>query len=163
VHELCAILSQAIIHHLHAVVLHNAHQDGLDDLVTEVDAHALPGTQSESPIRVTVLSWEEFAEAIRSEGVSISAPNRSMTIQRISVDKDRSLGWDVVPVDDLGVRRQFRERVEQNRVQTTGFEVAVVEEGVGLADVCVGPILAIGTEGFVQESGIDLFLESSHD
>ena len=51
-------------------------------------------------------------------------------------------------MDDLGISRQLRERVEQDRVQTTRFEVTVVEEGIGLADVCVGPVLAVGVEGF---------------
>jgi hypothetical protein len=34
----------------------------------------------------------------------------------------------------LGSAVKLRERVEQDRVQTTRFEVTVVEEGIGLAD-----------------------------
>ena len=161
--ELCEILSQVIIHHLHTVLLHNAHQDGLDDLITEVYAYALPRTQPEPPIRVTVLSWKELTKAIRSENVSVGTPNRSIAVERVSVDEDGSLWRDVISVNDLRIGRQLRERVEQHRMQTTGFEIAVVEEGVGLAEVCVGPILAVGTEGFVQEGSVDLFVESSHD
>ena len=48
-------------------------------------------------------------------------------------------------------------------MQTTGFEVAVVEQGVGFADVCVGTVLAIGAEGFVGESGVDFLMETGHD
>ena len=161
--ELCEILSQVIIHHLHAVILHNAHQDGLDDLITKVDAYTLPRAQPEPPVRVTVLSWKEFTEAIGSENVSIGTPNWSLAVECMSVDEDGSLWRNVISVNDFGIGCQLRERVEQHRMQTAGFEVAVVEEGVGLADVCVSPILAIGTEGFVQEGSVDLFVESSHD
>ena len=95
--------------------------------------------------------------------MSVSAPNRSIVVERVSVDKDGCLGWDVVSMDDLRVGRQLWKGVEQHWMQTTGFEVAVVEEGVGLADVCVSPILAVGAEGFVGESSVDLLVESGHD
>ena len=119
VNELCEILSQVVIHNLHAVFLHDAHQDGLDDLVTKADAHALSWTQPEPPIRVTVLSGKELTEAIRSEDVSIRTPNRSIAVERISVDEDGSLWWDIVPVNDLRFSGQLGERVEQHRVETS--------------------------------------------
>ena len=161
--ELCEILSQVIIHHLHAVLLHNAHQDRLDDLITKGYAHALPRTQPEPPKRITVLGREELTETIRSENVSVRTPDRSIAVERVSVDEDGGLWGDVVPVNDLRIGRQLWERVEQDRMQATGFEVAVVEEGIGLADVCVSPVLAVGTEGFVREGSVDLFVESGHD
>ena len=109
------------------------------------------------------MSRKELTKAIRSENVSVGTPNRSIAVERVSVDEDGSLWRDVISVNDLRIGRQFREGVEQYRMQTTGFEIAVVEEGVGLAEVCVGSILAVGTEGFVQEGSVDLSVESSHD
>ena len=161
--ELCEILSQVIIHHLHAVLLHDAHQDRLDDLIAKVYAHTLPRTQPEPPIRITVLSRGELTEAIGSENVSVGAPDRSIAVERASVDEDGGLWRDVIPVNDLRIGRQLRERVEQDWMQATGFEIAVVEEGVGLADVCISPVFAVGTKGFVREGSVDLFVESGHD
>ena len=149
VYELGRVISQVIICHLHVVLLQNSHQDRLDDLVSKGETHALPGAHPESPTRVTVLSREDFTEAIRSEDVPVGTPNWSITVEGEGVDEDGGLGGDVVSVDDLGVGRQLREGIKQDRVQTTGFEVAVVEEGIGFADVCVGPVLAVGAEGFV--------------
>ena len=111
-HELGHVLSQVVIHDLHAVILHNAHQDRLDYLVTKVNTHALPGTQPEPPKRVTVLSREKFAKPVRSEDVSVCAPNRSITVERVGVDEHGSLGRDVVSVDDLGIGSQLWEGVE---------------------------------------------------
>ena len=48
-------------------------------------------------------------------------------------------------------------------MQTTRFEITVVEEGVDFADVRVRPLLAIGAEGFVGESIVDFFLQAGHD
>ena len=93
----------------------------------------------------------------RPEDVSVRTPNRSFAIKGVSADEDGSLRWDVVSVDDLGTGGQLRKRVEQHRIQTTRFEVAVVEEGVGLADVCVGSVLAVGTEGFVWSAPLISF------
>lgn len=148
-HELCVVLSQTIVDHLHAILFHDSHQDSLDDLITKIQAYALSGAQPEPPIGVTVLGGEEFTEPIRSEYVSVHTPNWGITVEGVGVDEDGGPGWDVVPADGLWIGCQFREGIEYNRVQTTGFEVAVMEEGVGLANVCVGPIFAVGTEGFV--------------
>lgn len=148
-HEFCEILSQVVIHHLHAVVLDNAHQDGLDDLIAKVDTDTFSGAQPEPPIRVTVLGWKEFTEAIGSEDVSVRTPNGGFAIKGVSVDEDGGLGRDVVSMDDLRICGQLRKRVEQHWMQTARFEVGVMEEGVGLADVCIGSVLTVGTEGFV--------------
>lgn len=91
------------------------------------------------------MSGNEFTEPVRPEYVSIRTPNRGIAIEGIRVDEDGCLWWDVVPMDDLRISCQLWEGIKQNRVQTTGFLVAVVEEGVGLADICVGPVFTIGT------------------
>ena len=162
-HEFREILSQVVVHHLHAVVLDNAHQDGFDDLIAKVDTDTFSRAQPEPPIRVTVLGRKEFTEAIRSEDVSVGTPNGSLAIKGVSVDEYGSLRWDVVSVEDFRIGSQLWKRVEQHRMQTARFEVAVVEEGVGLADVCVGSVLAVGAEGFVCECIVDFLLESGHD
>jgi hypothetical protein len=46
----------------------------------------------ESPTRVTALSRGVFIEAIRSEDVPVGTPNRSITVERESVDEDGGLG-----------------------------------------------------------------------